>query len=153
AMGNGASTTPTDNSTAFGVALTLLKSRLTTFNPNSGSANFGGGTLYVPAGVFNFCLTIHLPEGITLVGDGPYASMLNYTGEGTAIAWQATNKGDPVLGVIEKLQLTTNNPQSQVGVDFIDVYRATIRDCLISGVNGPGAPVGGFTVAGVRMRA
>jgi hypothetical protein len=67
AVGNGS----TDDSTAIQAALNAVHTA-------------GGGVVYLPASTYSHATTLTVYNNTVLIGDGPQASILSYTGTGTA---------------------------------------------------------------------
>ena len=91
-----------------------------------------GGVVHFPSGTYKFS-GITLPDvgGITLVGDGPGASVLSYSGSGTAIA-----KADQMTAKshdrVESLSLV-NAGTGTVGIDISALWQSSIKNLYISG--------------------
>jgi hypothetical protein len=104
----------------------------------------GGGTVYLPVGNYRLGTTLTLNQGINLVGEGPYASVLTFTGGGVGIAWQPTSGiGDIIDAEIKDLQVTTSSSAATVGVQINDAGHAVLRKVAVHG---------SWSVAGVTLQ-
>jgi hypothetical protein len=110
----------------------------------------GGGVVYIPSGTWRFSGTLNLPFSVSIVGDGQ-SSQLLYQGGTVAILWQDPTAGNAqpprFPGQIADLLLTSNNPLSQIGIKFVDVYGGYMNRIIITSA----LDIGGFSTAGVVM--
>jgi hypothetical protein len=95
----------------------------------------GGGTIYLPRGVYRFADTLTIHEGVSLRGDGD-ATLLVYSGSGDAVRWRLSDAREPAVwgGCIERLQITTpHSSGAQNGIRVTNGYLGVIRDVTIDG--------------------
>jgi hypothetical protein len=125
AAGNGS----TNDTTAFTNALNYLASRINVV---------GGGTLYVPQGVYLLSQALTLPRTVNLVGDGPVNSKLVFTGAGThgIRMYQGYNVSVQAFNRIEGLQIEgPGSGSTGFGIYDVGSTEWTLRDCLVGGWN------------------
>jgi hypothetical protein len=98
-----------------------------------------GGTVYIPAGAYNFSTTIDIVTNVQLVGAGSCATMLYYTGTTTALILHIAGPPyDPYMnGLLRGFTITgygnTNNHKR--GIWHIDTIGTTYDDLVVSHFN------------------
>lgn len=110
----------TDNSTVMQAALTSLAAT--------------GGVLYLPVttGAYVFSTTLNVPSGVTIRGDGKWATILKYTGSGSAF----TSTSNVNVGFRNfTLQLSATNA---IGIDASRFISSTFESIRITTVSGTG---------------
>jgi hypothetical protein len=101
-----------------------------------------GGTVYIPAGAYNFSTTIQMLKNCQLIGAGSCATLLYYTGTGDAIQLVGTNNSwgtqPPYMnGLLRGFTITGNGNTytSKRGIHHIDCIGTTYDDLVVSFFN------------------
>jgi hypothetical protein len=99
-----------------------------------GGGAFGGGTLYIPAGKYRLNSSITNKKHVSLLGDGPTASTLEWASTHTGHGIQqlaAVNSSTQVNNRVEKIGLTSLAGSSSTGGAFYERggNQVKLRDC------------------------
>lgn len=107
----------TDNSAVIQAALDAIAST--------------GGIVKLPAGTIKFGTTLVLYDGVTLMGEGPSATTLSYTGAAQGI--KQSTPGTRIYGVGVRGLLLNDAGSGTIGLDLDSVSTGIFEDVIVNG--------------------
>jgi hypothetical protein len=118
----------------------------------AGAACTAGGTLFLPRGTYPTQNPINVPEHTSIRGDGP-ASVIQYTGTGSAISWRPSpgcvNQGlaeeNSTTAFLSNFQITATPGSGAVSAIDLIGYEVTLQDVIVNGATS--SPDGGIANA------
>jgi hypothetical protein len=116
----------TDDTTAFNAAMAAVN--FPVFNPE-GLTEYGGGTLYIPAGVYAVSGLI-VPFGVSLCGEGMRNTVIKHTGSGVAVDTTHALTRRKVAVEFEKFSIL-GNENTTIGLDLFTIYISRVEDVRV----------------------
>jgi Pectate lyase superfamily protein len=119
------------------------------------SAMSAGTTLYIPAGNYLTSSPLSVAKSqITIKGDGPYTSIITYTGSSTTTDILTIGQsGAAFAGVyLADMRITSNTLMTNgAGIHWISCNRSQLQNIVADGQDGTGKLFHGFWFDGVDM--